>query len=1128
VPKKYSNIPQSADGFVISQHLASNAPILFVCLNDASLKNIQKQLEFFAPNHQIITIPAWDCLPYDRTSPKPTIIAQRVAGFTELAQGNNNNQIILTTINSLLQKTAGISTYKTGHMQLKTGDNINREELTKFLINNGYQRSGKVIEPAEFAIRGSIIDIYPTGYQAAIRLDFFGDEIEQIRAFDPLTQKTNKTIDSINLIKAHEVPINETIINILKNNYRRSFGIAADEDILYPSISSGHKHQGYEHCLPFFTENTSTLFNFLPTQTTIIFEHLAQQNITDRLDIIDDYYQARLEQKQLNQGNIYNPVEPDTLFLDADNLHAQLQQHNSVYLSQFSEGEDIYNLNKLLNIEDTNLQARSDKIKSLFKLNNHKKVIIGCNSAGSLETTITKLKDYELYPRQISKIPVTKGPHIAVLPLEAGFYNDDYLFISQAQIFGQKHGSTKRRQKSIEEFMAEANNFTNGEYIVHENHGIGRFDGLETLTLNGISHDMLKLTYLNDDKLFVPVENIELITRFGEESEHMRLDKLGSASWSAKKAKLKERIKLAADELLNIAAARELQQAPDLSPEQQEYNEFCNSFPFVETEDQLKAIDDIRADLIGGKPTERLICGDVGFGKTEVAMRAAFMAASAGHQVAIVAPTTLLTRQHYINFVKRFEGFAYEIRQLSRMVSAKDAKQTKQAMAEGKIDIVIGTHALIAEDIEFKNLGLTIIDEEQHFGVAQKEKLKKLKAQTHVISISATPIPRTLQMAMSGVREISLIATPPVDRLAVRSFVMPFDDLVIREAIIREYGRGGQIYFVVPRIKDLREIRERIEKLVPEIKMQVAHGQLTPAELDKVMNDFYDNKFDLLLATAIVESGLDVSNANTMIIHKADMFGLSQLYQLRGRVGRGKVRGYCYLTTRPLRRLSKPAQKRLEVMQNLDSLGAGFTVASHDMDIRGAGNLLGDEQSGHIKEVGIELYQQMLKEAVAKAKAMQNDNDNTAQIDDNWSPNINLGMSVLIPEEYVDDLDLRLGLYRRAARLDNDEKIDEFSTELVDRFGPMPQEVENFLQICRLKDICKKAGITKIDSGSKAITIAFKQEAIQPEKLLTYVMQNSDKAKLKPDGRIIFKVAHNNVEERISFVKFIAVELAGL
>ena len=770
-----------------------------------------------------------------------------------------------------------------------------------------------------------------------------------------------------------------------------------------------------------------------------------------------------------------------------------------------------------------------------------KATLLACFSQGSRERLQTLLLERGFHCITIEhwqELKNVRGKTIglAIVPLENGFETDKVIILSEQDVLGERIARARPKKKKSDVFLAEAANFAEGELVVHKEHGIGRFEGLVTLTVSGAAHDCLKIVYEGDDKLFLPVENIDVVSRFGLEEEGVKLDKLGGASWQARKAKLKERITIAAEALLKTAAERILKQGAVIEAPKT-YEDFCARFPYVETEDQARAISDVLEDLHSGKPMDRLVCGDVGFGKTEVAMRAAFAVANAGcenvkmkgceegkgvdrhiftsshlhmphkFQVALICPTTLLARQHYRNFRARFEGFPVVIRQLSRMVPTKEQKDTREKLAEGTVDIVIGTHALLSKQVSFKNLGLMIVDEEQHFGVGQKEKLKEMKTGVHVLTLSATPIPRTLQMALTGVRDLSLITTPPIDRLAVRSFVMPFDPVVIREAIQREMHRGGKCFAVTPRIKDMGELKLQLAELVPEAKIAVAHGQMAPAQLDEIMNDFYDGKYDVLLSTAIIESGLDIPTANTMIIHNAHMFGLSQLYQMRGRVGRGKTRAYSYFLLPNHRLLSKNATRRLEVMQTLDTLGAGFTLASHDMDIRGFGNLVGEEQSGHIREVGIELYQQMLEEAVAQLRQISDVGNQmsketpTADIrhpTSDWSPAINLGISVLIPETYVNDLPLRLGLYRRVADFSTEAEIDSFAAELTDRFGDMPEETRHLISVLGIKLLCKQAGIERIDAGPKGAVISFRENKFEkPDALLAYVDKNPRALKIR-------------------------------
>ena len=710
-----------------------------------------------------------------------------------------------------------------------------------------------------------------------------------------------------------------------------------------------------------------------------------------------------------------------------------------------------------------------------------------------------------------------------VLPVDYGFVTDEVAVISETDILGDRLARPKRKRRASN-FLAEASALTAGDLVVHLDHGIGRYEGLRTLEIQEAPHDCLELLYAGESKLYLPVENIDLLSRYGSEDQEAQLDKLGGGAWQARKAKLKKRILEIADGLIKTAAERALKTAPVVETPEGVYDEFATKFPYEETDDQLNAIDSVFEDLASGRPMDRLVCGDVGFGKTEVALRAAFLAAMSGRQVAVVVPTTLLARQHFKTFSERFHGLPINVAHASRLVPTRQLTQTKKGIADGSVDIVVGTHALLGKSIQFRDLGLLIIDEEQHFGVKHKERLKELKSDIHVLTLSATPIPRTLQLALTGVRELSLIATPPVDRLAVRTFVSPFDPLVVREALLREHYRGGQSFYVCPRLSDIAERKDFLEEAVPELKVAVAHGQMPPGELEDVMNAFYEGKYNVLLSTTIVESGLDIPTANTLIVHRADMFGLAQLYQLRGRVGRSKTRAYALFTVPANKTLTPTAERRLKVLQSLETLGAGFQLASHDLDIRGAGNLLGDEQSGHIKEVGFELYQQMLEEAVAKLK------DGGADFgEEQWSPQINIGTPVLIPEDYVSDLQLRLQLYRRLGDVTEAQEIDAFGAELIDRFGPMPEEVQHLLKIVYIKGLCRKANVEKVDAGPKGVVVSFRNsEFANPAGLVSYIAEQGVLAKIRPDQKVVLTRDWDNTDKRLKGTATILTKLARL
>ena len=1155
-----TGVPEGSDSYILAKLLknaSSNHDILHISRNDARMEHLADEIAFFAPDALVLTLPAWDCQPYDRTSPNTHITSKRIDTLCKLAQHPSHEKrqrIVLTTVNALLQKVPPRAILAESVFHAETGSSVDRNVLIQYLVKNGYTRSGTATEPGEFAVRGSIIDIVASGYENGIRLDFFGNELDCIRLFDPLTQISSHTLPSLTLKPASEVPSHDEAIQHFRQNYRSLFGAVSKDDPLYEAISEGRKYPGMEHWLPLFYDKLETLFDYLP-EATITAEHLVDEARDERITTIADHYTARsdMEKSKINDGSVYHPTPIENLYIGKATWEKHVESRNIWHLSPFKLPEDIKtqhgsiievgykqarNLaNESAKQKESAFQLLKSYIKDQRQLQKGKnfKTILTCYSIGSRDRMQQMLKDYDFHTvlmdtwedsRNISG----KTVGLMVLSIEQGFATSQYLILSEQDILGERIMRKAARKRRPENFLSEAASLSHGELVVHKEHGIGRFEGLETLIVTGENHDCLRIIYDGGDKLYVPVENIELVTRFGGEDHGGRLDKLGGAAWQSRKAHMKKRIKIAAEALLKIAAERELRTAPQFTPLRGLYDEFCARFPYAETEDQLRAIEDIEADLMSGKPMDRLICGDVGFGKTEIALRAAFIAVGSqsshthgnsdessrrGVQVAIVAPTTILCRQHYQTFTKRFEGMPVRIRQLSRMVSAKEAKETKEAIKTGQVDIIIGTHALLAKNIEFKNLGMLIIDEEQHFGVGQKERLKELRADVHVLTLSATPIPRTLQMSLTGIKELSLIATPPVDRLAIRTFVLPFDPVIIREAILREHYRGGRTFYVCPRIKDLEEVATKLKSLVPEVKIVIAHGQMSPGQLDEIMNAFYEGKFDILLSTTIVESGLDIPAANTIIMHRSDQFGLSQLYQLRGRVGRGKIRAYAYLTLPPKRIPSKDAVKRLEVMQKLDTLGAGFSLASHDMDIRGFGNLVGDEQSGHIKEVGVELYQDMLKEAVAAIKA-QHDSDAETVIEESWSPQINLGISILIPESYVNDLSLRMGLYRRAAHLEDHDEVEAFAAELIDRFGSLPEEVAHLLSVVKIKQICRKIGIEKIDTGPKGAVLTFHKNTFSnPEALLDYITNNHKTVKLRGDQKLVLMRQWNTPDHRL-------------
>ena len=1105
--------PEGYEALLLARRRAEHkGPVLHVARDDSRMARLAESLAFFAPSVETLRFPAWDCLPYDRVSPNPEIVSERITTLARLIEPQPKPLIVLTTVNALIQRVPPRSVFQGASMVLHTGGTADPQAIATFLEANGYTRAGTVMEAGEYAMRGGILDIFPSGEPEPVRLDMFGDTIESMRRFDTGTQRSTTKLPSLVLRHVSEVPLDRASITRFREAWREMFGQAATSDPLYETISDGRRHPGIEHWVPLFHTHMETLADYLPG-ASISLDNQSSEVLDARLEMIADHADAR--QTPAREGEVpYRPLPPGLLYLDRNEWDAILAAGPSLAFSPYGRPDGAEGIDAggrpgaVFTKAGTGLTGTAFqqlKTQASNWATQKRRTVVAAWTNGSRERLLHLLRENGVKAEQaptwksVQDMPLNITAVVA-LGLERGFVAAQFGVVSEQDLLGERISRPPRRKKSADQFIAEATEIAEGDLVVHQDYGIGRYDGLETLRVGPAPHDCLRLIYDGNEKLYLPVENIELLSRFGSETTGVALDKLGGAGWQSRKSRMKQRIRDMAGELIRTAAARRMREAPTLAPAEGTWDEFCGRFPFAETEDQDRAISDVLEDLAAGRPMDRLICGDVGFGKTEVALRAAFVAAMSGGQVAVVVPTTLLARQHTRTFTARFQGFAVRIAQLSRMVTAKDAAEVKRGLADGSVNIVVGTHALLAKGISFSNLELVIVDEEQHFGVSHKEKLKQLKADVHVLTLTATPIPRTLQLALTGVREMSLIATPPVDRLAVRTFISPFDSVVVREAIQRERFRGGQVFCVVPRIEDMDRMADRLRDIVPEARMVQAHGRLAPTELERVMTEFGDGKYDILLSTNIVESGLDMPAVNTLIIHRADMFGLGQLYQLRGRVGRGKQRGYAYLTWPQNHRLSAAAEKRLDVMQTLDSLGAGFTLASHDLDIRGAGNLLGDEQSGHIREVGIELYQQMLEDAVAEMRA---EKGRIKPADREWTPNIQLGLPVLIPELYVADLPVRLGLYRRIGALASDQETEAMAAELVDRFGPLPPEVENLLQVVTLKRMCREAGVEKLEAGPKGMVIGFRGNHFRnPAGLITWLNSRKDTLKLRPDHKL--------------------------
>jgi transcription-repair coupling factor (superfamily II helicase) len=1157
-PLTLANVADGAEGLVLADLARAvaarpDAPatsLVVICRDGPRMAELGRALAFFAPDIAVLEFPAWDCQPYDRASPHVGLMAQRMTALSRLARPRPARPaspgtapaVLLTTVNAAVQRVPARAVVAGKAFSAAPGNMLAMDGIVRWLELNGYTRTATVREPAEYAVRGGIIDLYPPGVPEPLRLDFFGDTLESIRSFDPETQRSTDQFRALDLVPAAEFELTSETIRRFRTGYVQNFGAAVPDDLLYAAVSEGRRYPGMEHWLPLFHERLDTLFDYLPG-TPVAVEPLAEDAAHERFAQIGDYYDARRQvlaqprHKGATSGVPYNPLPPEKLYLAEAEWRERLGTLSLVRVTPFAspdaaavdagtrsgrgfapERASDANVFEAVKVHVDALQAAG------------KRVVFALWSTGARDRMSHVLADHKLlnltnvatWPEALAR-PRTEIA-LAVLGLEAGFETDSIAVIGEQDILGDRLVRPRRGSKRAENFIAETTALAAGDLVVHVDHGIGRFVGLKTIEAAGAPHDCLEIHYAGGDKLFLPVENIELLSRYGSEEMTVELDRLGGAAWQARKARMKNRIREMAGELIKIAAERHLREAPRLVADHGLYDEFCAKFPYDETDDQRTSIDAVLDDLASGRPMDRLICGDVGFGKTEVALRAALVTAMSGRQVAVVVPTTLLARQHFKTFSERFRGLPIVVAHASRLVRNPELAKVKEGLAAGTVDIVVGTHALLGKAIKFRELGLLVVDEEQHFGVAHKERLKTLRTEVHVLTLTATPIPRTLQLALTGVRELSIIASPPVDRLAVRTTVAPFDPLIVREALLRERYRGGQSFYVSPRIEYLAEAKAFLDHHVPEARVAVAHGQMPPAVLEDVMSAFYDGKYDVLLSTAIVESGLDIPTANTLIVDRADMFGLAQLYQLRGRVGRSKVRAYALLTLPAARKITPQAERRLKVLQSLDTLGAGFQLASHDLDIRGAGNLLGEEQSGHIKEVGFELYQQMLEEAVASLKA-----GIAEPVADRWSPQIMIGTPVLIPEDYVADLPVRLNLYRRLAELEDEREIDGFGAEMADRFGPLPAEVRHLLATVVIKALCRRANVAKIEAGPKGAVLSFRDDRFaNPEGLIAFIRQQGRSARVRPDMKLVLFDEWDAPEDRLKGTAHILRRLVAI
>lgn len=1124
-PVRLGGIPSHTREYVVSIHAKnhSHQKIIYIVDKD-DLATTHQNLAFFCPNHRLAVFPPRDMYPYETLNPTPTIMAQRIQTLGALIDGTVD--ILVTTIEAFYDYVVPREQLAHYHATFKTHYSYDRDTLLTSWRTMGYQRVDTVLGVGDYAVRGGIIDLFPVGSPHPIRLDFLGDVLESIKTFDPLSQRTTDFVEEITYWPLSEIVLTDANLQTFRQNYRLHTPLKRREDIFYEAIQNRNILPGTYQWTPFFYAQPGTFldyiegFRIISPSDTLSLAHAYWITLTE-------HYESR---KAQSDSHVPYAFAPETLFVPRHTIETYIEQNMDLELYTFEpRGVTSAHIHVLHTFRK---RIKSGEKKNLLDFREHikespKPIIVTAPVAtehGHLRTLMRGMG----FPDPVVAnswnevilllgAPISKKPYWIIVPgpLAQGFETSEFELYTETDLLGQRAERISKVKPKISKLL-ELSHFQKGDFLVHDAHGIGRFENLETLSINDAPHDCIRLTYDQGDRLFVPVENMDILSFFAHKDSASSLDKLGSSSWQQRKERVRKKIKEIAEKLATIAATRSLIQATPYTDVSTDFQEFCARFPYMETDDQLNAINDVLSDLANPTPMDRLVCGDVGFGKTEVALRAAFVVASSGAQVVVLAPTTLLARQHYESFMKRFSGLGFQIGLMSRFQNTTELKKQRKATENGSLNILIGTHSLLSSRVTFYNLGLLIIDEEQHFGVQQKEKIKAAYPHIHVLSLSATPIPRTLQLSISGIRDLSLITTPPLKRLPVKTRVMPFDILTIADVLQKEKSRGGQSFFVCPHVSHIPDIYRQLSQALPDLGIGIAHGQLTSSQLENTVIRFCEGAYDILVSTNIVESGLDIPNANTLIVYRSDLFGLAQLYQLRGRVGRSPRQGYAYFTITPEKTLTTGAERRLEVMQTLESLGASFQVASHDMDIRGTGNILGEEQSGQMQQVGIGMYHHMLEEALMVLKAKQS---NTAVLDHDWSPQINIGLKVFIPETYIPDMTTRLSIYQQIATIKSDDELIALQHELVDRFGPLPPEASNLARVIQVKNRMKELYLSKIDTGPKGILFSFHQNTCPyVDRLVTFSYSQKGTVQLRPDQKMVLYRAWDSPESVLSNV----------
>jgi len=1102
----------SAQGLLLAKAAQQyDGPLLVITDDTATAQRLELEARFYLGSEDVLPIlhfPDWETLPYDTFSPHQDIVSERLATLHKLPSFKRG--ILFVPIATIMHRLAPREFLDGNTLILKIGDRVDIASWRSKLEKAGYRTVSQVMEHGEFAVRGAIIDLFPMGSKHPFRIDLFDDEVETLRTFDPETQRSIDSIDSIELLPAREFPVTDDSIHYFRTQFRHHFEGAPQKNLIYSEVSDGNMPGGIEYYLPLFLEHTHSLIDYLPDNTLLV-------QINDPHHAATSFWQEIAQRYQQHHVNLARPLlTPQTVFIPVEDLFARFKHYPQLQTQHFelSQGAGNHNYTTTLPPQLT-FNARQDRpCDALLQFidNFDGRILFAAETGGRRETLLELLREQSIIPTLYSNwdefVVGESGLGITVAPLEHGLVlvDDKIAVIAEPQLFGQQVMQRRHRNRKKRDSDAVFRNLaelTIGDAVVHEDHGVGRYLGLQTLDIGDIATEYVTLEYAKEDKLYVPVSALDLISRYsGAAPELAPLHRLGSGQWEKARKRAAEKVRDVAAELLDIYAQRAAHKRPAIVVPDEHYAAFSAQFPFETTPDQQDAIDDVIKDMTSENPMDRLVCGDVGFGKTEVAMRAAFLATQAGKQVMVLVPTTLLAQQHYENFKDRFADWPINIEVMSRFRTKKQLDVVKQAMVNGTADIIIGTHKIIQQDINPKQLGLFILDEEHRFGVTQKEQIKKFRSEIDVLTLTATPIPRTLNMSISGIRDLSIIATPPARRLAIKTFVQQWNNDTIREGMLREIKRGGQVYFLHNKVDDIDRVARELELLVPEAKVTIAHGQMRESELEHVMLDFYHQRFNVLVCTTIIETGIDIPSANTIFIDRADKLGLAQLYQIRGRVGRSHHRAYAYLITPPENAMTKDAIKRLEAIESIEDLGAGFTLATHDMEIRGAGELLGDDQSGQMQEIGFGLYNELLERAV---NALKSGKDPSLSLDQRQFIEIDLHVPALIPTDYLPDVHTRLVLYKRISAAQDSHALKELQVEMIDRFGLLTEQIHTLFTIHELRFKAKQIGIRKIDVYDQGGRILFDKEPnIEPMTIIQLIQSQAKKYKLDGQDKLRF------------------------